>query len=65
MTKLINLLYEHVGFELGFDDHHLLIYAQSVALSRACEKLATPHCIENTVDLYSAGMEDPSNNKLG
>ena len=64
MNKPVSKLYEHVGFEPGVDDDHMLIYARSVAFSWACGKLAMPDCVENAVDLYSAWIEDPSNNRL-
>lgn len=53
-------LYQHVGFTPGPQDPHLLVYARSVAVNWACNKLGIAGCVQDARDLFSAWMKQPS-----
>lgn len=61
MGRLVNNIYDHVGFNEGDKDGHLTIYARSVAVSWACTRTNNKHCIDSAKAAYSGWMNDPDN----
>ena len=63
MTNIIRPLYEKVQFKESSDDTYMTVYSRSHAVAWAC-KLGLKDCVDNSVRLYRAWMDDPRNDQF-